>query len=160
LTSALAGGEWSALRPGRFVPRGKSRSTHCIGCWVGLRGGLDNAEKRKFLTLPGREPSESMKYWTSGSKRGDVTPLSSVEVHQTTRRLIQLSFRRAQDKPEEGHLSARRFDPPRHLELEFVPFIRLQVGLLVMRPELKASTRHDRSSISAPDKGRFHCCNY
>jgi hypothetical protein len=50
LTSALIGGEWSAPRPGRFTP-----GTHCIGGWVHSRAGLDEVEKRKFLTLPGLE---------------------------------------------------------------------------------------------------------
>jgi hypothetical protein len=50
LTSALVGGELSASRPGRFIP-----STHWIGGWVGPRTGLDNMEKRKFLTLLGLE---------------------------------------------------------------------------------------------------------
>jgi hypothetical protein len=45
-TSALAGGEWSASRPGRFTP-----GTHWIGGRVGPRAGLDDEEKRKFLTL-------------------------------------------------------------------------------------------------------------
>jgi hypothetical protein len=48
LTSPLAGGEWSASRPGRFAP-----GTHWIGGWVDPRAGLDDVEKRKFLTLPG-----------------------------------------------------------------------------------------------------------
>jgi hypothetical protein len=48
LTSALVGGEWSTSRPGRFTP-----GTHWIGGWVDLRAGLDDLEKRKFLTLPG-----------------------------------------------------------------------------------------------------------
>jgi hypothetical protein len=50
LTSVLVGGEWSATRPGRFIP-----GTHWIGGWVGPRAGLDDMEKRKFLTLPGLE---------------------------------------------------------------------------------------------------------
>jgi hypothetical protein len=54
LTSALFGGEWSASRPGRFTPREGGPGTHWIG-WVGPRAGLDNMEKRKFLTLPGLE---------------------------------------------------------------------------------------------------------
>jgi hypothetical protein len=29
--------------------------THWIGGWVDLRAGLDDVEKRKFLTLPGLE---------------------------------------------------------------------------------------------------------
>jgi hypothetical protein len=50
LTWALVGGEWSNSRPGRFIP-----GTHWIGGWVGPRAGLDDMEKRKFLTLPGLE---------------------------------------------------------------------------------------------------------
>jgi hypothetical protein len=50
LTLTLAGGEWSASSSGRFTP-----GTYWIGGWVDPRAGLDNAEKRKFLTLPGLE---------------------------------------------------------------------------------------------------------
>jgi hypothetical protein len=49
-TSALAGGEWSASRPCRFIP-----GTHWVGDWVDPRAGLDDVEMRKFLTLPGLE---------------------------------------------------------------------------------------------------------
>jgi hypothetical protein len=52
-TSALAGGEWSASRPGRFTPGERVPCTHWIGGWVDPRAGLDNMENRKFLTLPG-----------------------------------------------------------------------------------------------------------
>jgi hypothetical protein len=52
---ALAGGEWSASRPCHFTPREKAPGTHWIGGWVGPRAGLDDLEKRKFLTLPGLE---------------------------------------------------------------------------------------------------------
>jgi hypothetical protein len=55
LTSALVGGEWSTSIPGRFTPRERAPSTHCIGGWVDLRASLDDLEKRKFLTLPGLE---------------------------------------------------------------------------------------------------------
>jgi hypothetical protein len=44
LTSALAGGEWSASRPSRFNP-----GTHLIGSWVDPRAGLDDVEKIQFL---------------------------------------------------------------------------------------------------------------
>jgi hypothetical protein len=47
LTSSLAGGEWSASRTGCFT-----HGTRWIGGWVGPRAGLDDVEKRKFLTLP------------------------------------------------------------------------------------------------------------
>jgi hypothetical protein len=55
LTSPLAGDEWSASRPCRFTPRERARGIHWIGGWVGPRAGLDDVEKRKFLTLPGLE---------------------------------------------------------------------------------------------------------
>jgi hypothetical protein len=50
LISALAGGEWSASRPCRFTAR-----TYRLGGWVDPRVGLDDVEKRKFLTLLGLE---------------------------------------------------------------------------------------------------------
>jgi hypothetical protein len=52
---ALDKGEWSASRPGRFIPRERAPGTHWIGGWVDTRAGLENLEKRKFLTLPGLE---------------------------------------------------------------------------------------------------------
>jgi hypothetical protein len=55
LTSALAGGEWSASLPGRFTPRERAPDTQWIGGWVGPRVGQDDVEKKKFLTLPGLE---------------------------------------------------------------------------------------------------------
>jgi hypothetical protein len=54
LTLALARGEWSAARPGRFTP-GKEPVTHWIGGWVDLRAGVHDMEQRKMLTLPGLE---------------------------------------------------------------------------------------------------------
>jgi hypothetical protein len=47
LTWILVGGEWSALRPGRFVPGERAPGTHWIGGWVGPRTGLDDVEKKK-----------------------------------------------------------------------------------------------------------------
>jgi hypothetical protein len=55
LTSALTGGEWSDSCPSRFTPRERAPGTHWIGGWVDSRAGLDDVEKRKFLTLPGLE---------------------------------------------------------------------------------------------------------
>jgi hypothetical protein len=56
LTLALAGGEWSVSGPCRFTPPGETAPcTHWIGHWVDPRAGLDDVEKRKFLTLPGLE---------------------------------------------------------------------------------------------------------
>jgi hypothetical protein len=54
LTSALDGGEWSASRPGRFIPRERIPGTHWIGGWVGPRAVLDAVVKRK-IPSPRRE---------------------------------------------------------------------------------------------------------
>jgi hypothetical protein len=45
LTSALAGGEWSASRPGCFTTGERAPSTHRLGSWVEPRAGLDYIEK-------------------------------------------------------------------------------------------------------------------
>jgi hypothetical protein len=55
LTSALAGGVWSASRPDSFTPAERAPGTHWIGSWVDPRAGPDVLGKRKFLTLPGLE---------------------------------------------------------------------------------------------------------
>jgi hypothetical protein len=47
--------EVSASRPGRFTPGERSSGTYWIGGWVDPRAGLNDIEKRKFLTLPGLE---------------------------------------------------------------------------------------------------------
>jgi hypothetical protein len=61
LALALVGGEWSTSRPGHFTP-----GILWIGCWVGLRAGVDNVEKRKFLT-----------YWDSNPNPLIVQPIVS-----------------------------------------------------------------------------------
>jgi hypothetical protein len=53
LTSALAGGERSTSRPGRFTPEERAPGTDCIRGWVDSRAGLDDAEKRKILDPTG-----------------------------------------------------------------------------------------------------------
>jgi hypothetical protein len=55
LTSALAGGERSASRPCRFIHDERTPGTHWIVGWVYPRAGLNDVEKRQFLTLPGNE---------------------------------------------------------------------------------------------------------
>jgi hypothetical protein len=55
LTSAVAGDEWSASRPSRLTSGERDPGTQWIGGWVDPRAGLDDLEKRKFLTLPGLE---------------------------------------------------------------------------------------------------------
>jgi hypothetical protein len=45
----------SASRPCRFTPGERAPGTHWIGSWVDPRAGLDDLEKRKYLTLPGLE---------------------------------------------------------------------------------------------------------
>jgi hypothetical protein len=53
LTLALAGGEWSAPRPGHFTPGERAPATHWVGGWVDPRADLNDSEKRRSLTLPG-----------------------------------------------------------------------------------------------------------
>jgi hypothetical protein len=55
LTSTLVAGEWSATCTDRHTPGDKTPGTHWIGYWVGPRVGLDDVEKRQFLTLTGLE---------------------------------------------------------------------------------------------------------
>jgi hypothetical protein len=47
--SALAVGEWSASRPGRFNTRERTPGTNFIGGWVDPRADLDDVEKRNSL---------------------------------------------------------------------------------------------------------------
>jgi hypothetical protein len=54
-TSALVGGEWSALHPGRFTPGERAFGTHRIGRWMDARAGLEDVKKRNFFTLLGIE---------------------------------------------------------------------------------------------------------
>jgi hypothetical protein len=51
LTLAPVGGEWSASRPCRFTPGERAPGSPWIGGWVDPRAGLDDMEKRKFVTL-------------------------------------------------------------------------------------------------------------
>jgi hypothetical protein len=60
LILALVGGEWLALRAGRFTPVERASSTRSTGCSVGPRAGLDDVENRKFLTLPGLNSDPSV----------------------------------------------------------------------------------------------------
>jgi hypothetical protein len=60
LTSALAGGEWSASSSYRFTNGERVPRTHWIGGLMGPRAGLDDMEKRKRLTLPGLELPSSV----------------------------------------------------------------------------------------------------
>jgi hypothetical protein len=55
LISTVAGGEWSASRPGRFTSGESAPGTDWIGGWADPRAGPNDMEKRKFLALPGLE---------------------------------------------------------------------------------------------------------
>jgi hypothetical protein len=52
LTTALAGGEWSASRPGCFTPEKRATNTHWIGGWVNPRTALEDVEKRNTSPYP------------------------------------------------------------------------------------------------------------
>jgi hypothetical protein len=59
-TSALVGGEWSASHPCRIILGERAAGTHQIRVRMESKSGLDNPEKRKFLTLPGLELVQSV----------------------------------------------------------------------------------------------------
>jgi hypothetical protein len=52
---ALDGDVWSASRPDRFTPGEGAPDTHWNGGWMDPRAGLEDVERRQFLTLPGLE---------------------------------------------------------------------------------------------------------
>jgi hypothetical protein len=51
LTSALDGGDWSASRPSRFIPRERAHGIQRIGGWAGPTAVLDAVVKRKIPNL-------------------------------------------------------------------------------------------------------------
>jgi hypothetical protein len=55
LNSALLTGEWSVSRPGRFISGERDLGTHWLGGWGDTTAGLDDMEKREFLTPSGLE---------------------------------------------------------------------------------------------------------
>jgi hypothetical protein len=58
LNSALDGGEWLALLPGRLTPRERAPATQWIGGCVGLKAGLKGVVNRKnSQPFPGLETS-------------------------------------------------------------------------------------------------------
>jgi hypothetical protein len=59
-TSALVGGDLSDSGTGRFTPGESILDNQWIRVWVGSRAGLDDVEKRKFLSLPGLDSDPSV----------------------------------------------------------------------------------------------------
>jgi hypothetical protein len=77
LTSALAEGEWSASRPGRFTPGEGAPGTHFMGGWVDPRAGLDDLENRTFFSRSIRSQSlYRLRYL--GSQIIPIHPLSLI----------------------------------------------------------------------------------
>jgi hypothetical protein len=57
-----AGGEWAASCPDCFTPKERAPDTDWIGGWVDPSVGLDDMEKRKFLTHLGLELQPLTRY--------------------------------------------------------------------------------------------------
>jgi hypothetical protein len=64
-----------------LCPSKRALGTHCIGVWVGPRVGMDDVEKRKFLTLPwlelrplGRSGRSQWQYRLSYPSYASVSP--------------------------------------------------------------------------------------
>jgi hypothetical protein len=59
LTSALAGGEWSASHFDRYIPRERAAGTLWKGGWVGPRTGLDDVDLPGLELQPPCRPARS-----------------------------------------------------------------------------------------------------
>jgi hypothetical protein len=66
LTSVLDGGEWSASRPGRFIPRERSPGSRWIGSWVDSRAVLPSAG----TILSVDNTAEGVSEWTAARVLG------------------------------------------------------------------------------------------
>jgi hypothetical protein len=62
LNSVLDGGEWSASRSGRALPRERTPDTRWIEGWVCFRAGLNTETRRKIINLcRGSNPSHPVR---------------------------------------------------------------------------------------------------
>jgi hypothetical protein len=59
LTSALDGGEWSDLRPGRFTSERKNPGSHWVRVWMGPRAGFDPVAIQRCTGLTNSVERES-----------------------------------------------------------------------------------------------------
>jgi hypothetical protein len=82
LTLALDGGEWSASRPGRFIPREGAPGTHWIGGWVDHRAVSDAVVKRK-------SPSP---HWESNPRTLIIQPIAQCYTDWAITALLQRGY--------------------------------------------------------------------
>jgi hypothetical protein len=94
LTSALARGEWSALRPGLFTLGKRAPGTHWVEGWVEPRTGLDDMDKWKFLPPPGLELRPVGRPARSQSMYRLRYPVSSLIVATASKENVQLLQKR------------------------------------------------------------------
>jgi len=59
MTATLEGGEWSAARPGRTLPPGKT-GTHFTGGWVGPRAVWTGGKSRPHRDAIPNRPARSL----------------------------------------------------------------------------------------------------
>jgi hypothetical protein len=57
MSSALDGGECSASRPGRFIPRERASGTDWTGGWVGPQSQVGRCEEKNLANLGNRIPA-------------------------------------------------------------------------------------------------------
>jgi hypothetical protein len=88
LTSALAGGEWSASRPGRFISGERAVGTHFVGGWVDPRAGLNDVEKIKFFTLPGLELDPSVVHPVASRYTDYAIPAPVIKIYKIFKLLL------------------------------------------------------------------------
>jgi hypothetical protein len=91
LTSALAGGEWFASRPGRFNPGERAPGTHWIGGWVDPRAGLNDVEKILDPTGTGTLDTSVVQPVASGYKDYAIPDLF---IHQCLAQILRFKHLR------------------------------------------------------------------
>jgi hypothetical protein len=91
--SALAGGEWSASRRGRFTPGERDPGTNWIGGWVDCRICLEDMGTRKILRQ--LEKIQEISPHASGSLSGQP----SLDLSLTWTPVIEEDIRRVKFRP-------------------------------------------------------------
>jgi hypothetical protein len=86
-----------SFTPGRFTPGDRAPGPHWIECWVNLRAGLDDVEKRKHLALPGLQlrslgrPARSQLLYRLRYPGSDLSPTVLTELRTLPRHFLQPS---------------------------------------------------------------------
>jgi hypothetical protein len=147
LTSNLEGGEWSASRPGRFIPRERAPGAHWIGGWVGPRAVLDAVVKRK-IPSPHRESNPRTPIIQPVAQRYTDWAITDLKSFPEPFNNIQTMGTVPWDHENGATLSRVRRCLLRHCQK--APYRLLPRGLVSPRPVTPVSNTAKPHSVSAP----------